>query len=172
MHFARLLAALLLFSSLVAAPAWAGPPLICHAIDIGAQHSLPWLTTDSWNGADPAYDVSRLTNDTLNLLGASTPVNVQMETLRRAAIYAGRTPGLADALTVRLLGRTLQSQASGKPDANAWFDAGYFAETVHQGAIVFPNLRGATAIDGLPLIQMAIRLGGKGMQLEISSNPI
>jgi hypothetical protein len=164
MRFTRSLAALLFFTSLLAAPAWAGPPLICHPIDIGSQHSLPWLATDGWNGADPAYDVSHLTNDTLDLLDVSTPVTVRMETLRRAAIYAARAPGLADALTIRLLGRTLQSQMNGRPDPSAWFDAGYFVETVHQGAIVYPALRGAANVDGLPLIRMAIRLGGAGMQ--------
>jgi hypothetical protein len=164
MRLTRLLAALLFFSSIAAAPAWAGPPLICHVIEIGSQHSLPWLETTSWNGADPAYDVSHLTNDTLAILGPSTPTNVRMETLRRAAIYAARQTGLADALTVRLLARTLDAQVSGKADPSSWFDAGYFVETVRQGAIVYPALRDTAQIDGLSFIRMAIRLGGTGMQ--------
>src|SRR5882724_9355298 len=43
-YFAVIAGALLL----IAAPALAGPPLICHAIDIGAEQSLPWTST-GWN---------------------------------------------------------------------------------------------------------------------------
>src|ERR1700747_2427946 len=43
-YFAALAAALLF----LAATVLAGPPLICHAIDIGSAQSLPW-TSSGWN---------------------------------------------------------------------------------------------------------------------------
>ncbi len=63
-----LAAALLIF----AAPALAGPPLICHAIDIGTAQSLPWSST-GWNlTGHENYDVGRVVADTLALLVPET----------------------------------------------------------------------------------------------------
>jgi hypothetical protein len=167
MQHTRTLAAALLFMLLIAAPAWAGPPLICHAHDIGSARSLPWLTTASWNGADSAYDVSHLTDDTLALLTPSAPVAVRMETMRRAAIYASRRSGLSDELTIRLLGRALDAQAEQRADPSAWFDAGYFVETVRDGARIYPALH-APNLDGLSWMRIAGRTGGSDMQPAIA----
>jgi hypothetical protein len=113
------------------APALAGPPLICHPIDIGNARSLPWNTQNpGWNGMLPDYNVSHLVQDTLTLLQPDTPVQVRMETLRRAAIYSSRNPALANALLARLMQRTRQAQTP------ALFDAGYFAEAVNEAARV------------------------------------
>jgi len=155
----------LLFTLLVtAAPALAGPPLICHPIDIGAAKSLPWTTAPGWNGVEASYDLSRLTDDTLSLLTPQTPIDVRRETLRRAAIYSAADAGLADALTTRLVARATEAEAAGKPNATAWFDAGYFVETVEQAALVYPILRAEERPDGLAWIQKAIKLGGQDMQ--------
>lgn len=173
MRLTRTLTAFALFATSMAAPAWAGPPLICHAIPVGSRPSLPWIDTGSWNGADPAYDVSHLEQDTLALLVPGTPVDVQMETLRRAAIYSARQEGLADALSVALMGRVMDAQAGGTPNPPAWFDAGYFAETLRQAAQVYPMLHGSERaawtiradpqhVDGLSWMRMAVRLGGGG----------
>src|SRR6202035_4092176 len=71
-----------------------GPPLICHAVDIGSAQSLPW-TSSGWNlSGQENYDVSHLVPDTLALLGPSTPVLVRMETLRRATLYAQQRGGV------------------------------------------------------------------------------
>jgi hypothetical protein len=161
---------------LTAVQAWAGPPLICHPIDIGNAKSLPWANNRSWEGADPSYNLSRLTGDTLALLAPDTPIQVRMETLRRAAIYAAKEARLADELTARLLARTLDAEAAGKSDPIAWFDAGYFVETVRQATFVYKydmlspvdraawKLRGETpGLDGYAWVQKAIRLGGKNM---------
>jgi hypothetical protein len=175
MHVTRSLIAMFAFVTLVAAPAWAGPPLICHTNDIGSQHSLPWLSTNGWNGADPAYDLSRLTGDTLALLAPGTPVVVRMETLRRAAIYSARQTGLSDQITIYLLSRVASSELSGKQDPYALFDAGYFIETLREAALVYPMLHGTEhdawmirtvneTIDGLALIRAAVRMGGTDMQ--------
>ena len=162
---------------LLAGNLWAGPPLICHEVEIGGARSLPWKSGPNWNGADPAYKVANLSRDTLALLTPATPVNVRMETLRRAAIYAASEPRRAEELTSRLLARTLDAEASGKADALAWFDAGYFVETLRQATFVYRydmlsakekaewKLRGEGAsLDGYAWVQKAIRLGGKDME--------
>lgn len=168
MYCTRLLSAFLGLTLLLGAPAWAGPPLICHANDIGGARSLPWVATDGWNGADPAYDLAHLTDDTLALLTPQTPIVVRMETIRRAVIYATHRAGLADDLEVRLVARALDLQGSGQPDPTALFDAGYLVETLRNGEHVFANLP-EQHTDGLAWIREAERLGGSGMAPAVAS---
>src|SRR5258708_1602848 len=60
----------------------AGPPLICHTIEIGQAKSLPWISHD-WNlSGGENYDTKNLVRDTLEILAPSAPVLVRMETLR------------------------------------------------------------------------------------------
>ena len=57
---------------MLAAPVFAGPPLVCHPINIGSAQSLPWTST-TWNlSGGESYDVSHLVTDTLSLLGPET----------------------------------------------------------------------------------------------------
>lgn len=155
-----------------AAPALAGPPLICHPIDIGTAQSLPWSSAPGWNGVLASYDVARLGDDTVSLLTPQTPVNVRRETLRRAAIYSTRQAGLSEQLAARLIAR---ANAAGDNDPAAWFDAGYFVETIrqagHLGQVMRPDqlvgwklTADPTHVDGLALIEKAIRMGGREMQ--------
>jgi hypothetical protein len=180
MRLTRTLGTLCLLFSLLAAPALAGPPLICHALDIGSQRSLPWLSNGGWNGVDPAYDLTRLSDDTVNLLAPDAPIAVHMETLRRAAIYSAQSAGLSDRLTIRLLGRALDTIVGEKPDPRPLFDAGYFIETLREAARVYPMLHGADrdawtirsdtiAIDGLSLVREAARLGDGDAQAAVST---
>lgn len=108
--------------ALLTATASAGPPLVCRPIDIGSAPSLPWNTAAGWNGMVAAYDVSHLVADTMAVLNSAPATDVQMETLRRAAIYSSRDPHQADDLARRLFAR------------RAWFEAGYFVETVREVA--------------------------------------
>jgi len=160
---------------------WAGPPLICQKVEIGAAKSLPWKSGPNWNGADSSYNIANLSRDTLALLTPATPVNVRMETLRRAAIYAASEPRRAEELTSRLLARTLDAEAAGNAAPQAWFDAGYFVETLRQATFVYRydmlsgkekaewKLRGEGAsLDGYAWVQKAIRLGGKDMYRAVS----
>src|SRR5260370_29966433 len=55
-----------------------------------------------------------------------------METLRRATLYARKDPLAAKELLARLYARATSADSSGHPDALAWFDAGYLAETYKQ----------------------------------------
>lgn len=170
----KLLLALAFALVVTAAPALAGPPLICGPIDIGTAQSLPWSSAPGWNGALASYDIAHLGDDTVSLLTPQTPVNVRRETLRRAAIYAARQSGLAESLAARLIARAnTTGDVANSP--TAWFDAGYFVETIRQAARIGEMLRpeqrvawklraDPTHLDGLALIEKAIRMGGRDMQ--------
>src|SRR5258708_25723714 len=83
-----LVAAALCFASV----GQAGPPLICHTIEIGQAKSLPWIS-HNWNlSGGENYDTKYLVRDTLEILSPSNTVLVPMETLRRATLQARREP--------------------------------------------------------------------------------
>jgi hypothetical protein len=149
----------------------AGPPLICHSIEIGEARSLPWIS-HRWNlSGGETYDTKNLVRDTLEVLAPDTPVLVRMETLRRATLYARKDPVAAKELLARLHARATASESSGHPDALAWFDVGYLAETYKQwigqnmphltdGMRMDPNP--AAGVDGYAMVKKAIALRGKG----------
>jgi len=172
-YFAAIAVALLMF----AVPALAGPPLICHAIDIGSEQSLPWTST-GWNlTGQENYDVSHVVTDTLALLIPSTPVLVRMETLRRATLYAQRRTPMTKELLFRLEARTRENPK----DALAAFDFGYLVECYSQvswlrqhtdwlkasGDAAGPNL--AMKIDGYAWVLKAIALRGSDPQMEFAA---
>jgi hypothetical protein len=162
----------------LASIAQAGPPLICHTIEIGQAKSLPWIS-HSWNlSGGENYDVKNLVRDTLDILGPDTPVLVRMETLRRATLYARKDPLVAKELLARLHARATAAESSGHPDALAWFDAGYLAETYKQwlgqnlphmtdGMRMDPNP--AAGVDGYALVKKAIALRGADPQMEFAA---
>ena len=160
----RLFTATILFAGLTLSPVWAGPPIICHPIQIGSARSLPWQDAPGWNGAQDSYDVSHLVVDTMGLLTPQMPTPVRMETLRRAAIYSFRNADVGNRLAARLLARTLDDEAAGRPQATSWFDAGYFVEALREAAQIYPALRSAQDFNGGAWIRKAIALGGKDMQ--------
>ncbi len=155
--------------TLLALPSLAGPPLICHRIEIG-DATLPWKTeAQGWDGAVRFYDVSaNLVKDTLAILSPGTAIPVRMETMRRSAIYAARDARLAAELAAKLDARAAESGA-----AVAWFDAGYWIESVRQASFIYrydmlsPSEKqswqirtGLAARDGYPMVKKAISLGG------------
>jgi hypothetical protein len=164
---------------LIAIPAVAGPPLICHAIDIGTAQSLPWTSTGWSLTGHEDYDVSRLVPDTLTLLAPSTPVLVRMETLRRATLYAQQRSAVAKELLMRLEARTRENPK----DALAAFDLGYLAECYKQASWLQQHTdwlkassRGeplranaAASVDGYALVQNAIALRGSDPQMEFAA---
>lgn len=163
----------LAIASLAPATAIAGQPLICHPYEIGDARSLP---VDRHGGIAPSYDRRQLVDDTLALLRPDTPILVRMETLRRAALYAtadlrGWGKGnrytaediqLATALLEKL--RERSQHASDRDRALAWFDLGFYSETLRQ-AHVDPALDGyallvkaADARPAEPAIEFALAL--------------
>jgi len=163
----------------LAGSAIAGPPLICHAIDIGSAESLPW-TSSGWNlSGQENYDVSRLVPDTLALLAPSTPVLVRMETLRRATLYAQQRTAVARELLLRLEAKTRENSN----DALAAFDFGYLAESYKQanwlqqhtdwlktsGGEKPMHANVAAGVNGYEWVQEAITLRGSDPQMEFAA---
>jgi hypothetical protein len=157
-------------TALLALPALAGPPLICHRIEIGDAKSLPWrMNAKGWDGAERSYDVgAKLIADTFALLTPATPIPVRMETMRRASIYAARQARLAPEIADRLEARASKSGA-----ALDWFDAGYWIESVRQASFIYRydmlspaekhswQIRtGLDGRDGYPMVKKAMMLGG------------
>jgi hypothetical protein len=110
----------------LAAPALAGPPLLCHPYQIGTARSLPW-GNNGWSEGASGYNVQNLVADTEALLTPSTPVIVRMETLRRAALYASTDRAVASQLLNRLMARGNATDSKGRADALALLDAAYVA---------------------------------------------
>ena len=168
-RFAIALAAALLS---IASLAQAGPPLICHTFEIGNAKSLPWIS-HSWNlSGGENYDTNNLVRDTLQILAPDTPILVRMETLRRATLYARTDPATAKELFARLQVRATSAESSGHPDALAWFDAGYLAETYKQwigknmphmtdGMRMDPNP--AANVDGYFMVKKALASRGAAL---------
>jgi hypothetical protein len=167
-----------LIGLLLAAAAYGGPRLICQRIEVGPAESLPWRNVEGWACQDPWYDLRRLTGDTLALLTNGVPVAVRMETMRRAALYSAREPRLAEEIALRLAARILDGDAA---VPIAWFDAGYFVETVRQAAVIYKfdmlmaaekskwKLReGIVGLDGKKWVARARRMGGKGMDAAVA----
>jgi hypothetical protein len=110
-----------------AASSFAGPPIMCHQLEIGSAQCLPL-------GAGPleakrGYESKGLVRDTLALLKDESSPLVRMETLRRATVYARADGKLAAELLSRLTARALDAAAGKDPGARAaaLFDAGFLA---------------------------------------------
>ena len=170
--------ALVAASLFFAVVAQAGPPLICHTIEIGQAKSLPWIS-HNWNlSGGESYDTKNLVRDTLEILTPDTPVLVRMETLRRATLYARKDPAAAKELLARLYARATSAESPGHADAVAWFDVGYLAETYKQwigrnlphmtdGMRMDPNP--AAGVDGYTLVKKALALRGPDPQMEFAA---
>lgn len=166
---------------LLQSAALAGPPLLCHPFNTGGARSLPFQGPD-WGRVDPAYDVSRLADDTMALLTADTPVIVRMETLRRATVYGRNNPKIAVALLERLKARAaaIKPERRDREALLAWFDVGYLAETYKQAAMIsqsvaqhdksFWSFQQASPddLDGYALVKKAIA-GGGGPEMEFAA---
>ena len=175
---------LLALTALLTFAPWmmAGPPLICHALDIGNAPSLPWNSDLTlWNlNAHTNYDRSHLVQDTLALLTPATPVIVRMETLRRATLYANQDQEIAKRLLIAVRSRVLDAEKTGHPDALASFDLGYLIECYKQAnltyrqldsggweAVIRPNP--ASNLDGYAWVEKAMSLRGEDPEMEFAA---
>lgn len=159
--------ALSAISLLLAAAVLAGPPLICHAFDIGSAKSLPWISHD-WNlTGNESYDTSKLASDTLAILAADNSVLVHMETLRRATLYARKDPAAAKQLLTRIMVGTKSAQPM-ESRALTYFDSGYLAEAYKQW-LGDSSHNPAAGIDGYALVQEAIRIRGNDPEMELAA---
>jgi hypothetical protein len=164
------------------ARAEAGPPLICQAFPTLDAPSLPWKATgNSWNGADPRYDLAKLTSDTLRLLTPQTPVLARMEIMRRATIYAARRQDVANELLSRVMDRVNRAEAEGRSDTAAWFDAGYLVESYRQAIVLaeWDMLPAAdktrwmrevpSTVDGYALVRRALAASDATPEMELAA---
>lgn len=130
-----------------AAPALAGPPLICHPFEIESGKVIAWGTGSGWNTPDRSYDITKLVADTNAVLTSDAPILTRMENMRRATIYAMRDPQVAQALLKTVMARALATTS----DSRAWFDAGYLIESYKQAVAIRedrrPGLRAWAAVD-------------------------
>jgi len=166
-HSCRFAGGLIAALLCLATVAQAGPPLICHTIEIGQAKSLPWIS-HNWNlSGGENYDTKNLVRDTLEILAPDTPVLVRMETLRRATLYARKDPAAAKELLARLHARATAAESSGHSDALTWFDVGYLAGTYKQwlgqnlphmtdGMRMDPNP--AAGVDGYAMLKKALAM--------------
>jgi hypothetical protein len=166
-----LVSAILCFANV----AQAGPPLICHTMEIGQAKSLPWIG-HNWNlTGGENYDTKNLVRDTLDILTPDTPVLVRMETLRRATLYARKDPLAAKELLARLHARATSAESSVHADALAWFDVGYLAETYKQWIgqswmrVSKDEQNPAAGVDGYALVKKAIGLRAPDPQMEFAA---
>ena len=153
--------------------AYAGPPLICHPLNIGNAKSLP-----SGNGPFETkrdYNRAGLVEETLALLIPDMPVIVRMETLRRATVYAAsinrgdskwshyseEDRRIAYELLSRLMARALSREASNKSEAMAWFDVGYLTECYEQVGL-------AKGFAGYDFLRRALSLRGEDPEIEFA----
>jgi hypothetical protein len=167
----RVLSIFSLTALLTSTSAVAGTPLICHPYDIGAAKSLPGSDGD-WKGVNPNYDRTHLVRDTLALLTPETPVIVRMETLRRAVIYA--TAGMRgwskdgfsdeDRANTGAILEKLQARintTNGPALALAWFDVGFFIETLRHTGI-------DKSLNGYEQMVKALELRGPDPEMEFA----
>jgi len=164
-RFARAARYVATLSLLFASFAHAGPPLICHALEIGQAKSLPWVDLND-HQAGTSYNLQNLTRDTIAALDADATVLVHMETLRRATLYARQAPQAAKELLTRLHARAVNPEA--RNAALAWFDAGYLAEAYKQW-FGKDEANPARGLDGYAWVNKAIELRGSDPQMEFAA---
>jgi hypothetical protein len=163
-QFTRFIGGLLVVLAGFSTFALAGPPLICHVINIGQAQSLPLADWNYRSGNN--YDLKNLTHDTLAILDSNPSVLVHMETLRRATIYARQDQLAAKELITRLHAR---AEDPGKNGELAWFDFGYLAEAYKQWMGLGGGPNPASGIDGYAWVEKAIRQRGSDAEMEFAA---
>lgn len=137
-----LITCVLMSTVLCPIPAVAGPPLLCHEIEIGESASLPW-GDGVWSNDQIKLSETEFVSQTLDFLSPAVPVLTRMETMRRAAIQASETRGTA-ALILKVLRERARDQGTdGQPSPHALFDYGYMiAVCVQMNEVTDYNARG------------------------------
>ena len=158
----------------LATPAIAGPPLICHPFVTESGTLIAWGGGTGWNSPDHSYDIKKLVADTTAALTPATPVLTRMENLRRATIYAMRDPVVAEQLLKTLMARALSTTNDGR----AWFDAGYLIEAYRQGehlraakkAPAWTAVDETIRVDGYGFVKKAMAMSGASSEMEFAAS--
>ena len=159
---------------LFAAPAFAGPPLLCHPFITESGKLIAWGGGTGWNSPDHSYEVRKLVADTMAALTPDAPLFTRMENLRRATIYAMRDPVVAEQLLKALLARALSTTN----DGHAWFDAGYLIEAFRQGEHLRADKKAAAwtavdetiRVDGYGFVKKAMAMTGASTAMEFAAS--
>ena len=146
----------------------AGPPTICHPVEIGDAECLPWGSKPLQRSS--GFRTSQLVAKTIKALDNSSSALVHMETLRRAALYSDRDKGLAARMIGALMARALDAEAAGGDKSLAWLDAGYLAQCydqlgVHTG-VRYGSSRG---IVGYAWVLQSLELSPDDAELEFAA---
>jgi hypothetical protein len=153
---------------LLAAPAVAGPPLICFPAYHGNAPSLPWQN----GGPAKSQDRSKLVADTMKLLQKESSALARMETIRRATLYVNEDKPLAEALFGAVAGAALDAEANLKGPAearaDAWFNAGYLAACYGQMGIGEPRGK-LDGHPGLAWLRRAIDLSPENAEMNFGA---
>jgi hypothetical protein len=120
----------------------AGPPLLCHPIEIGDATSLPW-GDGTWQNEKIELTDADFVAQTLAILSTDAMVLTRMETIRRAAIHAAERPKAAANLMSAV---RLRVSNDDTPVAMHHFDLGYIMAAYEQMNIVTEH--NATGITG------------------------
>jgi hypothetical protein len=160
----------------LAAPALAGPPLICHPFETSGGKLIAWGSGPGWNTPDRSYDIKTLVADTNAVLTVEAPILTRMENMRRATIYAMRDPAIAQELLKTVMARALATTSK----SAAWFDAGYLIESYKQAVHLRedrrPELRAWAAVDetirvdGYNWVKKAMSMGLQNAEVEFAAS--
>jgi hypothetical protein len=153
--------------AVVCTPLLAGPPLICHPVEIGDAKCLP---------LDGGYTG---TAEAIAILDAERDPLVHMETLRRATIAIGQDRTRALELAASLMSRALDAETAGETGPEAalrWLDAGYLVACLGQngvrldlpGAAAKPT-RGAREVPGYAWVGRAVALDSENAGLHFAA---
>jgi len=164
--FQTALVALIVLSASI--PSFGGPPLICHPFHIGGAESISW----GEGPFDPPADADRdeLVETVLSHLKPETSVLARMETLRRATIWCNRSTHREQELLLKLMGRALDAEISDEQSAMAWFDAGFFAQSLDQnGANFVEGIGVERGVIGYAWVRRAIELQPHDPQMHFAA---
>jgi hypothetical protein len=143
---------------MLAAPATAGPPLICFAAYHGNATSLPWEN----GGPAKDFDRAKLAGATAKLLRDQPSALARMETIRRATLYGADDAKLAESVRVAVERLVLDAEAAKdatpQARAHAWFDAGYLAACYEQMGMRERGRSDDAPKAGVPWIDKALAL--------------
>ncbi len=170
--------AALLLTAAVQQPALAGPPLICHPIEIGNAKSLAW-SGPNWRDVKKDYDLNNLVADTLALLQPETPVLERMETLRRATVYAVwakrdnevgftvKSNAVAEQLQAKLMERVREAFRVNRNASLALFDAGYL-DACYKQAGYKSNVNTPSLAEGYAMVRKGSAHMGNSPEIEFA----
>jgi hypothetical protein len=110
----------------LAAPVLAGPPIMCHPLDIAKAKCLPM-----GSGAmecSTGLSAAKAIDEALTILKGDASPLVRMETIRRATVYVAKDEAKSKELLSRVMALALdQASKTDKEIAAGLFDAGFLA---------------------------------------------